>query len=108
MKIVTLIDSGADMNCIQEGLIPVKYYEKTWQKLFAANKGKLEREFKLQNVHICQNNYCFRTQFILVQNMTEPLILGTPFITLFYPQVNDECVKTTILGNTYFFLLYIH
>ena len=37
--------------------------------------------------------------------MTEPLILGTPFITLLYPfQVNDEGVKTTILGNTIFFL----
>ena len=41
---------------------------------------------------------------MLVQNMTEPLILGTPFITLLYPfQVNDEGVKITILGNTIFF-----
>ena len=39
MEIVALIDSGADMNCIQEGLIPVKYYEKIGQELFAANKG---------------------------------------------------------------------
>ena len=93
------------MNCIQEGLIHVKYYEKTGQELYAANKGKLEIELKLQNVHICQNNYYFRTQFILVQNMTEPLILGTPFIILlFHFQVNDEGVKTTILGNTIFFL----
>ena len=53
---------------------------------------------------LSQNNYCFRTQFILVQNMTEPLILGTPFITLLYHfQVNDEGVKTTILGNIIFF-----
>ena len=36
--------------------------------------------------------------------MTEPLILGTPFITLLYPfQVIDEGIKTTILGNTIFF-----
>ena len=92
------------MNCIQEGLIPIQYYEKTGQELFVANKGKLYIEYKLQNVHICQDNYCFRTQFILVQNMTEPLILGTPFITLLYPfQVNDEGVKTIILGNTTFF-----
>ena len=47
MKIVALIDLGADMNYIQEGLIPIKYYEKIGQKLFAANKGKLEIEFKL-------------------------------------------------------------
>ena len=36
--------------------------------------------------------------------MTEPLILGTPFITLLYPfQVNDKGVKTIILGNTILF-----
>ena len=28
-----LIDSGADMNCIQEGLIPIKYYEKSSERL---------------------------------------------------------------------------
>ena len=43
---------------------------------------------------MCQDNYCFRTQFVLVQSMTETLILGTPFITLFYPfQVTDEVSK---------------
>ena len=41
------------------------------------------------------------TQFILVQNMTEPIILGIPFITLLYPfQVSKEGIKTTILGST--------
>ena len=85
VKMVALIDSRANMNCIQEGLIPTQYYEKIGKELFAANKGKLDIEYKLQNVHICQNNYCFRTQFVLVQNMTKPLILGTPFITLLYP-----------------------
>ena len=62
---IALIDSGADMNCIQEGLIPTQYYEKTGKEFFAANKGKLDIEYKLQNVHICQNNYFFRTQFVL-------------------------------------------
>ena len=78
------------MNYIQVRLIPTQYYEKTGQKLFTANKGKLDIKYKLQNVHIYQINYCFRTQFVLVQNMTEPLILGTLFITLLYHfQVND-------------------
>ena len=35
MEIVALIDSEAYMNCIQEGLIPVKYYEQIGQELFA-------------------------------------------------------------------------
>ena len=56
---IALIDCGANMNCIQERLIPIQYYEKTRQELFAVNKGKLDIEYKLQNVHICQENYCF-------------------------------------------------
>ena len=30
---IALIDSGADMNCIQEGLIHLKYYEKSSERL---------------------------------------------------------------------------
>ena len=41
---------------------------------------------------------------MFVQNMTEPLTLRIPFITLLYPfQVSDEGIQTTILGNTIFF-----
>ena len=29
LTVVSLVDSSADMNCIQEGLIPSKYYEST-------------------------------------------------------------------------------
>ena len=42
MEIVALIDSGSNMNCIQEGLILTQYYEKIGQELFVANKGKLD------------------------------------------------------------------
>ena len=35
-----LVDSGAYLNCIQEGLIPTKYYIKTKEKLTTANGGK--------------------------------------------------------------------
>ncbi|GAV91030.1 LOW QUALITY PROTEIN: zf-CCHC domain-containing protein, partial [Cephalotus follicularis] len=33
LQTIAIIDSGAQMNCIQEGLIPTKYFEKTKQKL---------------------------------------------------------------------------
>ena len=56
---ITLIDCGANMNCIQERLIPTQYYEKIRKELFVANKGKLDIEYKLQNVHIYQNNFFF-------------------------------------------------
>ena len=33
ITVVALVDSGADMNCIQEWLIPSKYYESTTDRL---------------------------------------------------------------------------
>ena len=39
---IALIDSGADLNCIQEGIIPTKYFEKTSQNLsHAGGKNSL-------------------------------------------------------------------
>ena len=32
LTVVLLVDSGADMNCIQEGFIPSKYYKSTTDK----------------------------------------------------------------------------
>ena len=34
--VVAMIDSGADMNCIQERLIPSKYFEKSTERLVSA------------------------------------------------------------------------
>ena len=44
---VALLDTGANSNCIQEGLIPTKYYEKTTEKLSQASGTSLNIEFKL-------------------------------------------------------------
>jgi hypothetical protein len=41
--VIALIDSGADLNCIQEGLIPSKYFEKSTEKLNSASGSKLSR-----------------------------------------------------------------
>ena len=35
---IALIDSGANMNCIQERLIPLKYYEKLSERLTQRDK----------------------------------------------------------------------
>ena len=32
LNIVALIDLGATLNCLQEGLVPTQFYEKTKQK----------------------------------------------------------------------------
>ena len=59
MTEIALIDLGADMNCIQEGLIPLKYYEKSFERLTQANGEKLIINYKLPNVHICNDGVCF-------------------------------------------------
>ncbi|XLS65694.1 hypothetical protein HN51_025668, partial [Arachis hypogaea] len=33
LDFIAMVDSGADVNCIQEELIPIKYYEKTIEKV---------------------------------------------------------------------------
>jgi hypothetical protein len=53
---IALIDTGADLNCIQEGLIPSKYFEKSMEKLTFASGNKLQINFELNNAHVCQHN----------------------------------------------------
>nr|KYP35696.1 Enzymatic polyprotein [Cajanus cajan] len=44
---VALFDTGADSNCILEGLIPTKYFHKTSEKLRTASGSRLEIRYKL-------------------------------------------------------------
>ncbi|RDY06063.1 hypothetical protein CR513_10017, partial [Mucuna pruriens] len=74
---IALIDSGADINCIQEGLIPTKYYEKTLEGVTSANGSRMHIQYKLPNAKICKNQICFNTAFVLVKNINTPMILGT-------------------------------
>ena len=78
-EVVALIDSGADLNYIQEGIIPSKYFKKTKERLTSASGGKMQIEFKIPKAHVCQDNTCFKTTFVLVKNMTDRVILGNPF-----------------------------
>jgi hypothetical protein len=83
LSVVVLIDTGADLNCIQEGLVPTKYYNKTKETLCSANGSKMQITFEISKAHVCQDNVCFKTSFVLV-------ILGLPFITLLYPFTTDQ------------------
>ena len=40
-EVVALIDSGADLNCIQERIIPSKFFWKTKERLTSASEGKM-------------------------------------------------------------------
>jgi len=89
LSVVVLIDTGADLNCIQEGLVPTKYYSKSKENLRSANGSKMQITFEISKAHVCQDNVCFKTSFVLVKNMTDKVILSLPFITLLYPFTTD-------------------
>ena len=97
---ITLIDSGVDMNYLQEGLIPLKYYKKSSERLTQANGEKLIINYKIPNVHICNDRICFETIFVLIKDLSTKIILGNPFMALLYPFLNtDEGIKTNVLGK---------
>ncbi|KAK9705176.1 hypothetical protein RND81_07G038600 [Saponaria officinalis] len=74
--LTALIDSGADQNVIQEGLIPTMYFRKTTHGLSHAGGDKLEIEFKLPEASICVDNKCIPISFLLVKNRLTKEILA--------------------------------
>ena len=92
---IALIDSGADLNCIQEGLIPTIYFVKTSQRLSTASNDPLEVQYKIPQGHICKKGICIKTSFLLVKNISHQIVLGTPFLTQLYPfQIDSQGLRT--------------
>ena len=87
---IALIDSGADLNCIQEGLIPTVHFVKTSQRLSTASNDPLKVQYKIPQGHICKNGICIKTSFLLVKNISHQIVLGTPFLTQLYPFQIDK------------------
>ena len=83
-NVIAMIDLGTDMNCIQEGIIPSKYYEKSTEKWFSTNGTQMKIKYELNNVHVCHDNICFKIPTVLIKNMTDKVILGIPFINSLY------------------------
>ena len=98
--VITMIDSSADMNCIQEGLIPSKYFEKSTERLVSANGSQMKIKYELNNAHVCHDNVCFKISSVLVKNMTDKVILGLPFINALYSfLVEHDGITTDPFGQ---------
>ena len=93
--VIAMIDSGAVMNCIQERLIPSKYFEKSTKRLVSANGSQMRIKYKLNNAHVCHGNICFKIPSVLVKNMIDKVILGLPFINALYPFLVEHDGITT-------------
>ena len=95
---IAMIDSGADVSCIQEGLVPSRYFSKTTHIVRSASGDALDIDYKLANAHICKDKVCIPHFFFLVKNqLNPPIILGTPFITALYPYTHLD--DTGFTGN---------
>ena len=96
-----MLDSGVDSNCIQEELIPAKYYEKITEGLSQASGTSLSIDFGLSNAHVHRDDIFIQTTFVLVKNITNKVILGNPFITLLYPirEISEKGLTTQILDQ---------
>ncbi|KAI8572140.1 hypothetical protein RHMOL_Rhmol01G0175600 [Rhododendron molle] len=104
ININALIDTGADLNCIGEGIVPTMYFHKTTAQLSSANGSKMQVEYKLPNAHICQDKVCFKSTIVLVPDLTDKLILGTPFIcSLYLFTTNEEGLITKPFGQQVMF-----
>ena len=98
--VIAMIDFGADMNCIQEGLIPSKYFEKSTENLVSANGSQMKIKYELNNAHVCHDNVCFKIPFVLVKNMNDKVILGLPFINaLYHFLVEHDGITTNPFGQ---------
>jgi hypothetical protein len=73
------------LNCIHEWLIPSTYFEKSTQRLNSTSGNKLQINYELNNIHVCQNNVCFHIPSMLVKNVTDKVILEISFIFMLYP-----------------------
>ncbi|XLV02018.1 hypothetical protein S245_016355, partial [Arachis hypogaea] len=67
---IAMVDLGADVNCIQEGLIPTRYYKKTTERVIMVENDKITIDYKLSKVKICKNKVCFATTFFLARNIS--------------------------------------
>ena len=61
----------------------------------SANLKPLAIDYKISNVHICNQNVCYKTSLLFVKDKNKDIILETPFLTLLYSfKVNDEGIKS--------------
>ena len=92
------------MNCIQQRLIPSKYYESTIDRLTQANGDRLKIHNKLTKAYIHNNRINFRTPFFLADKLSSKVIQGNPFLALLYPfSTIDNGICTNILETEVFF-----
>jgi hypothetical protein len=88
------------VNCIREGIIPFRYFERSSHKVHAANGNLLRVSHKIPEVHVCISGVCLKTSFLLIKNLNQGVILGTLFLSLIRPfLVTEQNIQFSIKGK---------
>ncbi|KAG9450354.1 hypothetical protein H6P81_010319 [Aristolochia fimbriata] len=107
LNIVALVDSGADLNCIREGVLPAHFRQPSTETLNSACGNALTIKGKVDELFVCNkmNGQMFvHTPMVVVKNLSNKVILGTPFLLNILPfSVTKEAIITTNLGEPYHF-----
>jgi hypothetical protein len=53
IDVIVLVNSEADLNCIQEGLIPTKYFQKLTEQLNPTNESQMTIRYEVNIAHVC-------------------------------------------------------
>ena len=102
-NVIVLFDTGADLNCIKEGIVPKRFQTSTLENLSAANNSKLHINNKCDAI-ICNQNCMIKTSFLIAPDINHMVILGTPFISLITPYtVNHNGISFEYLQNNLIF-----
>ena len=57
-------------------------------------------KYELNNAHVCHDNVCFKIPSVLVENLTDKVILGLPFINALHPfLVEHDGITTDPFGQ---------
>ncbi|KAH9704874.1 hypothetical protein KPL70_011636 [Citrus sinensis] len=100
---IALFDTGADLNCIREDIVPKRFHEKTKERLSAANNSKLNVNSKVE-ASIHNDGFEFKTSFVLTNDIHHAVILGTPFINLITPYtVNYDSISFKVKDKKFVF-----
>jgi hypothetical protein len=93
---IALFDTGVDLNCIKEGVVPKRFLQNTSEKLSAANNSKLHITGKTQG-SVFNKGISLKTFFVVTKDINHTVILGTPFIDMITPyQAHYNCITSKI------------
>ncbi|XLT94178.1 hypothetical protein HN873_015840, partial [Arachis hypogaea] len=99
LETIALFDSGAYSNCIKEGLIPTKYFEKSTESLSSITGERLNTKLKLTDAFVEKGNLKIPTNFIIAMDIKNDVVLGTTFIILLFPYLADSSGLTSFVGG---------